>query len=844
MAQQAPFQPLTRREREILTLLSQNLTDREIAERLVLAQTTVKWFNRQIFNKLGVERREQAVERAIALGILEISSADAVPRHNLPAPVTPFVGRAEELADVRRWLDQPHTRLLTLLAPGGMGKTRLAIEVARSLLDDFIDGVYFVPLVGLISSDLIISTIADVFGLQILSDGRSPIQQLFQALRRKRLLFILDNFEHLLDSAPLIVDLLNAAPNVRILLTSRERLNVSVEVVYPLTGLQTTQSETDGVAPPDDATQLFVTCAQRSSPHFTAGDAQSIIRVCRLVQGMPLAIELAAAWAGTLSAAEIAAEVAQSADFLRTTMSDVPERLRSVRVVFEAAWTRLTDDARQGFRRMSVFRGGCTREAAQAVTGASLADLVVLVDKALLWRNARTERYEVHELLRQYAEQELNAAGETDATRQAHQQYYARFAQTWGEAMLEDKFIEGMAKLDADENNIREALAYATQHATPEAIEPFTDLWMYYDIRSRWEEGDRLFIAAGNAIEPHDSLALAKLLTGRSVFYERLLRWDQELEVSRRSYEMSLRLGARRSLPLAMIVYGDALRDLERHDEALPLYQQGLAFAREIDFPMMVAICTYHLANEAAIRGRSGEAATLMMEARIAASKLNNLWGLCFILIRLAFFAREARHLDEAQRLYHEAIESAHLIHHDFAIEQAMIGLSVIAREKRDWQTVYQLNREILRTRLDKASDPVIFGVLLSAAEAACMLDDLAGAERWTFEAVQRLKEWQVEVDFLQEYLVFECIQLLFVTGAQRIRAGDYPRGVVLLTAIAARFESLDYFQLIMKPLEDRLAQLLDECRMALAPDRFLAAHEQGKALSLKDALAELSLIL
>ena len=262
-------------------------------------------------------------------------------------------------------------RLVTILAPGGMGKTRLAVEVASSLLEDYADGVYFVPLAGLTSPDPFISTLIDTFGFQFSADGRSPQQQLFTALRRKQLLLVLDNFEHLLDSAPLVADLLTAAPFVKVLVTSRESLNISGETVYPLSGLALSASAAGVDSNQNDAEQLFVVCAQRADPHFVASDRRNIQRVCQLVQGMPLAIELAAAWARTLSTADIGQEIERSADFLQANMPNIPARLRSVRVVFEAAWFRLTEDAQQVFRRFSVFRGGCTRNAAQVVTGAT-----------------------------------------------------------------------------------------------------------------------------------------------------------------------------------------------------------------------------------------------------------------------------------------------------------------------------------------------------------------------------------------------------------------------------------------------------------------------------------------
>lgn len=838
------FQPLSRREREILMLLSQGLSDREIAEHLVIARTTVKWYNRQIFNKLGAENRQQAVEFARSLGLLAATEAQSPLRHNLPASLTPFVGRSRELSELRHWLSKPNTRLITLLGPGGMGKTRLALQVAEAELKLYADGIFLVPLGGLTTSDSLISQIAEAIDLHFVPQGRSTKQQLFDALRHKHLLLVLDNFEHLLENAVLVAELLSAAPEVQAIVTSREKLNVTGELIYPLAGLETPNSATAQEILAFDAVQLFVNCAERANPHFVPRDTQSIAQVCRLVEGMPLAIELAAAWSGTLSPAEIVSEVARSADFLQTTMSDVPERLRSVRIVFDAAWARLSDEDRQVFQRMAVFRGGCTREAAQQVTGADVTALARLVDKALLWRNAQTGRYEIHELLRQYAEQQLKAAGEFERTEKAHQHYYAQLAETWGAATLADRQLEGLAVLDADADNVREALIHATAEATPEAIEPFTDLWLYYDLRCRWDEADKLFMAASSALEPHDSIALAKLLTGRAFFYERLVLLELELEVSTRSYEMNLRLGAHRSLPLAMVVYGDALRDQGRHDEALTIYQHGLVLAHEIDSPLLIAIFKFHLGNDAFHRNRWEEAKALMTEAFVITKKLNNLWAVPFTLHKLATFAYSTGNLDEAQRLYEETIRVARPIHHDWIIDVAVIGLSAIARARHDWHAVRRTCIELLRRRSVISAYDELFQVLANLAEAALILNELAEARRWISEALQVLSGWQVEMTAVPRMFPDTCVQLSFATGGLLTCIGDYRHGAVVLSYVATSIKSTDLHEFATEPIKDLVPKFLDECRAALAPSIYDEAVERGRLITIETVFAEFVIVL
>ena len=700
MAQRVLYEPLTAREREVLALIAQGLSDREIGERLFVARSTVKWFNRQIFRKLGVENRKEALQRAAELGLLDAPDVPKTePKHNLPAALTPFIGRSEELDDLRRLLSHPHTRLVTVLAAGGMGKTRLALEVAESVQGQYADGVYFAALAGLSDSSQVISAVADALGFQFMPDGRTPEQQLSDFLRRKHLLLLLDNFEHLLDAAPLVSEMLAAAPQVKMLVTSRERLNLTGEVVYALVGLRYPDAGADDSLR-YGAVELFIESALRANPHFAADDTESVARICRVTQGMPLAIELAAAWAGMLSVREIADEISRSADFLKTSMRDVPERQRSVRAVFEAAWARLDEDTRRAFRWLSVFRGGCTREAAQAVTGASVATLAALVDRALLWRSPQTGRYDIHELLRQYAEGELESAGESDAARQAHQDYYAKLSREWGIALTAGKEAEALTTLDADFDNIRQALARATARGIANEIEPFTNLGWHYDIRSRWNEMLEDFQAAIDRLEPRDSVALARLLTGQCISYVRFNLPEPLGEKSQHSIEMLRRLGAREPLPLALLAQKIYLQGTQRIQECEPLLQEALAIAKETNNDYMVASVVLHLGDLASRVHNDREGAKRKyIESLELFSQLGSRWGMSHPLQDLGFLAWTAGELEEADRYYTESLRLAREIGFHHIIIQGLHGLSGIRRERRDWESASRLAGEILQMR-------------------------------------------------------------------------------------------------------------------------------------------------
>ena len=419
-----------------------------------------------------------------------------------------------------------------------MGKTRLALTLAEIAQEDFPDGVAFVALAALTALDGLMMTIADALGLQLFAERGTVEQQVRDYLRDKHLLLVLDNFEHLLEGSPQIANLLAAAAQVKVLVTSRERLNLDGETVYPLGGLPYPgQADAENVLD-YGAVQLFIECARRANSQFSAHDTASIARVCQQVQGMPLALELAAAWAGMLAPSEIAEEIARSADFLRTTMRNFPDRLRSVRAVFEATWRRLTDDERQGFRRLSVFRGGFTREAAQVVAGADLNTLAGLVNKALLGHPPGGGRYEIHELLRQYAAEQLEASGEGTTVLAAHQAYFGQLAHKWSRALRSPKQLQALDTLDADLDNIREAFGRAIATRQAEQIEPFADLWFFFEMRARNVEGMKFFSPAVEALRGQDSMALAKSLLGLGVFYERFWNFEQERRLSQESIEM------------------------------------------------------------------------------------------------------------------------------------------------------------------------------------------------------------------------------------------------------------------------------------------------------------------
>ncbi|MCK4976406.1 MAG: AAA family ATPase, partial [Anaerolineales bacterium] len=432
-------EPLTQRELEILRLLADDLSNREIADRLTIALSTVKWYARQIYGKLGVSNRRQAVERARNLGLLQ---EDDLPKFYLPSQTLPFFGRESELEEIDRLLTDPECRLLTLTGLGGVGKTRLAIKAAGKLSKDrgnlFHDGVYFVSLAPLDDASSIVPTIAEALKFSFYEGKIGAKQQLIDYLRHKRTLLVLDNFEYLVgdDSTSLIMDILFASSWVKFLVTSRSRLNVLGEQLLPVTGLRLPEIGHDQVEPLDlqralsySSLQLFQGTACRVRPEFsiTPVDLPSIIGICRAVDGNPLGIELAASWVEMMAPQEILAEIKSSLDFLEADLYDLPERQRSLRVVFDSSWKLLNKDEREAVQTLSVFQGGFTHQAAQEVGGISLKTLLRLFNKSWVGREP-TGRFQFHELLRAYANQVLGESPtEWQLINEKHATHYCVF---------------------------------------------------------------------------------------------------------------------------------------------------------------------------------------------------------------------------------------------------------------------------------------------------------------------------------------------------------------------------------------------------------------------------------
>ncbi|MBI5667370.1 MAG: hypothetical protein HZC41_05120 [Chloroflexi bacterium] len=578
------IEALTRREMDVLTLLAEGLSNQEIAASLVMEVGTVKWYNTQIYNKLQVKNRKQAVTRALTLGILEADTGDPrqQPQHNLPADTLPFIGRRREINELVQQLTSDKFRLITILGPGGMGKTRFSIEVGRHLLGYFRDGVYFVPLAAVTSAEHLVTAIADVIGFKFHSD-LPPKQQLLDYLQKQHMLLLMDNFEHLLEYAGFLTDILRSAPDVKVLVTSREKLGLSGEVVYVIGGLSVPFDESADIVA-HDAVKLFMEAANRTISPMTEADITTVARICRMLGGMPLAILLAAAWVDTLSLAEIEAEIKSGLNILEATLRDAPPRHQSIEAVFDYSWKRLTTNEQMVFRRLSVFRDGFTREAAQAVAAAKIHDLQRLVHTSFL-QHLPSERYAIHELMRQYGEQKLNESGELERVRQKHADYFAGLIAPVGELVWLMVTPDVLERVNADFENVRAAWHVYLERKDSGGLRQLLDgIWHFLDQSSRSQEAIDLFEAALDRFdgESGDDVTLfrGQVLGALGWFYNDIGRGTKAIELTQEAITILQPFGITSSLLQAYVGLGIMLFFANRLQEAMDVFERGFALSR------------------------------------------------------------------------------------------------------------------------------------------------------------------------------------------------------------------------------------------------------------------------
>jgi predicted ATPase/transcriptional regulator with XRE-family HTH domain len=493
---------------------------RQMAE-LLAEHLEIPSDQRDLFMRVArQEKMVDSLELPSRLPTAQSLSVPQPPLTNLPVPLTSFHGREHELRAITQRIQDPACRLLTLTGPGGVGKTRLAIEVAHQVHEKFNHGACFVSLVGTSTPELIIPAIAGALGFSF-SGAIEMKAQFFSYLKGKHILLVLDNLEHLLNGIELLVELLEFAPHVKLLTTSREPLSLSAEWIFEVQGLPVlSRLELHDLAS-NSAAALFIRRAKQVKMNFNLGSHElpAITHICQLVEGLPLGLELAAAWIRTMSLKEIAREIERSMDFLTTTARDAPQRHNSIRAVFDHSWKLLSDEEQRVMGQLSVFRSGFTVEAAQQVTKSSMHLLAGLVKRSLLTYESDPGRYELHELLRQYAEEKLGSDPLANAqAKQAHANYYAAIMQRCWTDLRNTNQKVALEEIEQNIENIRMAWRYRLAERNSSELLKFLDsFWMVYDIRGWYQVGITLFEESINQMQMTTEDSAARLLHGKAL---------------------------------------------------------------------------------------------------------------------------------------------------------------------------------------------------------------------------------------------------------------------------------------------------------------------------------------
>jgi predicted ATPase len=507
-------------------------------------------------------------------------------------PLADLIGRDAELATIMRHLAAPDHRLISLIGPGGVGKTSLALQVAASVAGDadvdLADGVAVALLAPATTVDDVPRLIAAALGIT-LQGARPSADQIVDVLAECALLLILDNVEQLLGGADgpglivLLQRMLHEARGLRLLVTSRERLRLRDEWVVELSGLAVPAAERrtgiDGVA----AMRLFVARAERAAPDFRldlAGRA-AVARICRQVEGLPLAIELAASWVDTLAVADIAAEVDRALDFLVLPTRDAPERHRSMRAVLDQSWARLNDAERAALMRLAVFRGGADRDATTAITGAALPTLQSLLNKSLLRREIAdgVTRYTLHELVRQYAAERLAADPQAYAATEAqHIAYYAALLGRTMDPLTSGSTPEGHALLVRNSDNLRAAWERAADRKDIAALGAMQrSFWVMIDSFGWLPEAVTLLGRGADALRgvAGAEMVRGQLLTQQGYFLVRVAEYDAASAVLEEGVALLEGAGAGAVLAMPLVQLGSSYYHQARFDVGQTTFERA-----------------------------------------------------------------------------------------------------------------------------------------------------------------------------------------------------------------------------------------------------------------------------
>ncbi len=683
--------------------------------------------------------------------ITRFDSATRPIPHNKIRTNNYFVGREAELKRIDQLLADNTCHLITVLGSGGIGKTALIQKAAANCIDRhgagfesfaFSDGIFFVSLANIeideksgpslplptVSDSIVTVAIAYAIGEVIhyaynMNLYESPVRQLINYLAGKQMLLILDNFEHLVPYCEFLNEILNEAPGVKLLVSSRISLNLIDEWVLELGGLSIPASTGEDSVTQSSAYNLFLYHARRIMPDFTpAGpDQTAIIKLCQLVQGLPLALELAASWLRSLSLAEIIAGIESSFDFLTAPYTNIPERHRSLRLVFEHSWRLLSPEEQTAFRKLGIFSGGISREAAQIVAGAGSQLLAKLVNKSLL-HYTLAGRYEVHAIVHQYALEKLRTLSQQfQVTSDLHCGYFATLVARTALRLKGADQKKALDEIYENLKNIRKAWNWAVAGFQEQHLEQLLEgICNFYSRRNYFEEGQSVLTSALAALQlkPATSPRLTGcILAWLGLFYLRLGLFDQSKLVLERAVELlRIRSVDKIELVLALDRLGRLYMMTGKYDDSQVTLLESLALSQTLEDPYSTATVLYSYGRLAEKRGQYSAARTYMEQSLAMRRTIKDYQGIALSLNFLGSILATQLQYAQASQLHRESFELFELLGDQWGAALSLTKLGDAAFEQGSYNEAQSYFVQALKINYNLGVLPKILSQLLRIA--------------------------------------------------------------------------------------------------------------------------------
>jgi len=665
----------------------------------------------------------------------------------LPSPMTALIGRDLDVVDVAGRVLEDDVRLLTLLGPPGVGKTRLGIEVARNLSGSFADGVCFVALAPVQDVELVAAAIAQTLGLAEM--GSKPLRmRLIEALEDKRLLLLLDNFEQVVASAPLIADLLAACPHLKILVTSRAALRVNGEEVFTVQPLALPDLE----ALPGDkslahcpSVALFVARAQAVKPNFvlTATNAEAVAAICVRVDGLPLAIELVAVYVKLFAPPSLLVHLSRWLKQSGASARDLPPRQRTLWNAIGWSYDLLEPGEQRLFVRLAVFAGGCTLEAVETICNADgdlaidlMEGMLALLDKSLLYQEDGTDeepRFIMLQTIREYGMERLVASGAADAFQRRHAHFFLALAELAEPFLRGPQQDEWLARLDLEHGNMRAALAWS-RSAPGDAtlgLRLAGALWWFWHRRGHMNEGRHWIEGALAQTEALGRVAMrAQVLHAAGVFT--WLQGDYALAEQRLQESLAIwrEVGDKRGLAHAMNYLGMVVVHQGNPADTRLLHEESLTLFQAVKDAWGVALALRNLGVVARVQGDTEGTSVLYEQSLRAFRDVRDQWGLIVVLNDLGEIARSRSDYAQAAELYEESLALSRQVRDNWLSAMILHNLAQVAQHQGAYEHASTMIEESLMLWRDLGNKGAMALCLASLAGVAVRIEQFKWAAR------------------------------------------------------------------------------------------------------------------